>query len=217
MHKKYHIQITTQALQRHFSAHALENILKANLGQDDIAGQIWHPEYHFDASQFDQGYAYLAEQRLLSMEALINHESLPAWQAFGRLTHAVQDFYAHSNYIRLWLASQANSKDTGIAPEHTDPLDRQILDSPDLISGHIYYPWELISFLPGMATIMRRFLPQDSHTCLNLDSPKQGILFDYALVAACKRTTYEFEGICADLSPDQLQIFCGTSTSPIED
>ena len=208
MHKEYHLQITQQALQERFSARALDSIQQANLGQDNLAGLIWHPEYHFDDSQFDQGYAYLDEQRLLVSEALARFEPTPAWWAFGRLTHAVQDFYAHSNYIQLWLARTENGQELSLDPGLTDPLDRRTLEDPNLISGRIYYPWEALSLIPSLAPIMRRLMPADSHTCLNLDGPEGGPRFAYALVAARKRTAHEFEGLRGSLSPGQLLSFC---------
>ena len=44
-----------------------------------------------------------------------------------------------------------------------------------------------------MREISLKFLPKDSHGRMNLDSPKQGPLFEYARAAAVKRTVYEFE------------------------
>ena len=207
MRKIYHIQISVQALEGSFSSRALKVILEANTGQDSLSGQIWHPEYHFDESQFAEAYAYMTQQRRLVHEKLQNDQPRPAWQAFGRLTHAAQDFYAHSNYVRLWLSYQSKNGAKGISPEVINPVAEEILNNPKLISGRIYYPWEVLSFIPGMATTMRRFLPEDSHTALNLDSPEQGHLFEYAFVAARKRTTYEFDHLCTTLSPDDLRLF----------
>lgn len=48
MYKTYHIKITRQAIGNSFSPHALEIITRSNLGQDDLAGQIGRPEFHFD-------------------------------------------------------------------------------------------------------------------------------------------------------------------------
>ncbi len=39
---------------------------------------------------------------------------------------------------------------------------------------------------------MRRLLPADSHTSLNLDKPQRGPLFAFAFAAARKRTEREF-------------------------
>ena len=49
---------------------------------------------------------------------------MPARQSFGRLTHAAQDFYAHSNYIALWRESHPEA-----APNETDPLIAVLLSA----------------------------------------------------------------------------------------
>jgi hypothetical protein len=212
MRKRYHIQITTQALEQHFSPRALKTIIKANTGQDSLAGQLWHPEYHFDASQFERGYAYMEEQLRLLGEALQGPAPRSAWVAFGRLVHAVQDFYAHSTYIRLWAVKHASGSQLP-PPEAVDPLDEDLLNSPELISGRIYYPWEVLSFV-GLAAIMRRILPEDSHTALNLDGPEQGPLFEYARVAAIQRTRHEFNQLCAFLSLQEIETFTDLHAQP---
>ncbi len=224
MHKTYHIKITRQAIGKSFSPHALETITRANLGQDDLAGQIGRPEFHFDDNKIDAGEAYIAEQRALVMRVLGRDENedtsiTPAWQAFGRLIHAAQDFYAHSNYVRLWVEHdhQMNGAGQSSKADQIDPLDADIITSPNLISGRIYFPWEILSFVPGLEPVMRRLLPADSHTRMNLDSPKQGPLFEYALAAAIKRTIYETEFTCQEitrgLSTQALARFTGRLAS----
>ena len=56
--------------------------------------------------------------------------------------------------------------------------------------------------MPGLAPVMRRVLPKDSHTYLNLDGPEQGPLFEYAFQAALKRTQKELDKILTGLEPD---------------
>jgi len=204
MDKPYHSKIMTQALEKHFSKRAFDTILRANLRQDNLRGQIGHPEFHFDDNGIDQGNAYIAQQYEIIHAALADGSLVQAWEAFGRLTHAAQDFYAHSNYVKLWLDRSAqglNPADIGSEiplPEVITPSDPIILESPDLITGRIYLPWEILSFL-GLAPLMRRLLPGDSHTSMNLDNPRQGALFPYAMVAARKRTVGEFENLRAEL------------------
>jgi hypothetical protein len=213
MKEAYHRQITMQALQDCFSRRALQAILSGNLGQDVLRGQIGHSEYHFDNNDFAGSYAYLAQQRQVILTELAHgsEQALPlvAWQAFGRLTHGVQDFYAHSNYVRLWLAGHPQA-----APEQIDPLEDAILNSPELISGRIYYPLEVLAFIPGLEALVKPLLPRDSHTWMNLDSPRQGALFDYAFVAAEKRTRAEFislrEQIQSHAGAQALDIFYGS-------
>lgn len=214
----YHRQITLQALQHRFSPSALQVVLRGNLGQDSWRGQIGHPEFHFDDSCFSGGQAYLQLQRELIQEALAQGQAEPAWLAFGRLTHAAQDFYAHSNYVRLWarrflpqaldptadLESQAADLPPSAAIE---PLDPELLKDPQLASGRIYYPWEILAYLPGLKKLALRLLPHDSHTWMNLDTPDRGPLFAYACTAAEKRTLLEWESIYHGLSSAQQRLF----------
>ena len=71
-----------------------------------MRGQIGHDEYHFDNNAFEKSYAYIEEQRALTISSLMANDVFSAWSAFGRLTHTVQDFYSHSNYVDLWLSRQ---------------------------------------------------------------------------------------------------------------
>ena len=104
----YHIEMLHLALDDTFSPRALEKIIAANIHQDRPLGQIGHDEYHFDNNAFDKSYAYIEEQRALTVSSLMAHHVPAAWAAFGRLTHTAHDFYAHSNYIDLWLACRHN-------------------------------------------------------------------------------------------------------------
>lgn len=202
---RYHEDITRQALEDHFAPSALEVIVHANLAQDNLAGQVGHDEFHFDNNAFALSYAYIEEQREMVWSALHTGEVPPAWEAFGRLTHTCQDLYAHSNYVDLWLSAYDGRKQP--SPEEIDPMDRALLSSPDLRSGKLYYPLEILAFIPSLRRIVQPLLPRDSHTWMNLDAPTQGPRFTYAFEAARKRTRYEFERTVADLAPDQVDLF----------
>src|SRR5262245_7960590 len=102
--KPFHIEMTRLAVGEHFSPNALEKIIAANLNQDRFLGQIGHDEYHFDGSAFEKSHKYVEDQRALTVSSLVKNDAPSAWSAFGRLTHAVQDFYSHSNYVDLWLS-----------------------------------------------------------------------------------------------------------------
>jgi hypothetical protein len=202
MQQTFHIQITTQALQEFFSPRALQEVIRANIGQDALRGQVGHPEFHFDDNAFSQGNAYLSRQRELLREALENHRPMAAWQAFGRLTHAAQDFYAHSNYVRLWLEAHP-----GATPGEILPLDERILNHPSLHSGRVFLI-ELFAYLPLLKQLLRpllkRLLPQDTHLHMNLDAPEKGPLFPYATIAAVRRTRQEYEDLLIQLPPEKL-------------
>ena len=101
---QYHKTITRKALSERFSLRALEAILVANIKQDDLlTGQIGHDEYHYDNNAIAASNRYIEKQRILALSALQNEDPPAAWAAFGRLIHTAQDFYAHTNYVDLWL------------------------------------------------------------------------------------------------------------------
>jgi hypothetical protein len=184
----YHRQITREALASVFSQDALAAVIAANLEQDHLAGQVGHPEFHFDDNAFTQGRSYMEEQRSLAVSTGLSSEgSRAALEAFGRLTHCAQDFYAHSNYVSLWV-----NLHPGLTPDAIDPLDPEVLAHPGLRSGRIYYPWELLGYVPILGRLFRYLLPRDAHAWMNLDSPASGPLFDFAHQAAIKRTMVEF-------------------------
>ena len=205
---QYHASITRKALSAHFSPHALEAIIAANLGQDDLRGQIGHDEYHFDNNAFEKSYAFIETQRALTVSSLQGEDLPAAWAAFGRLTHTAQDFYAHSNYVDLWLARCTDP--TPPSPPEIAPLMDELVNSPELRSGKLYYPFEALSFVPFLKRFVVPLLPKDSHAWMNIDSPKRGKRFEYALEAALKRTRYEFDQTVAGLSSRQVTLFSGS-------
>lgn len=207
MLQRFHVEITRFALEDVVSWHALEKVIKANLYQDRLRGQIGHDEYHFDNNAFEQSYAYIEEQRALTVSSLVNNDVLSAWSAFGRLTHAAQDFYAHSNYIELWLARQPDGRSP--APSDVDPIEPNLIRAPALRSGKVYVLEVLTMILP-IRPIVMPFLPHDSHAWLNIDSPERGPNFKYVFQAALKRTQIEFERTTKDLPQDLFAQFADT-------
>lgn len=204
---KVHVEILREALGEHFGAAALQKIIDANVYQDRLTAQYGHDEFHFDNNSFEKSYAYIEEQRLLAISALQSNDPASAWSAFGRLTHTAQDFYAHSNYIELWVARLPSG--TVPAPEEIDPVDPALINSPALHSGKLYYPLELLSFVKFLRPLVMPLLPRDSHAWMNLDSPARGPNFGFAYHAAVKRTRIEFEKTVICLSTDQLAVFLG--------
>lgn len=209
MHRRYHISMTRQTLQAAFSPAALRTILQASLAQDYLAGQMGHPEYHFDDSAVAAGNAYIERQRQCVFQAVGRaSDRRLAWQAFGRLIHAAQDFYAHTNYVRLWLDQRTAAGQNPLAAE-IDPLSPAILAHPALASGRNYLGLEIMALLPGLRGWIVRRSPLDAHLRLNLDGPEQGPLFAYALAAAEKRTCHEYDRFRSAFSAAQMQLFWG--------
>src|SRR5688572_7537160 len=202
---KYHIEILSAALADCFSSRALSAISKANVNQDRLSGLFGHDEFHFDNNAFEKSYAYIEEQRALIVSFLRTNHAASAWSAFGRLTHTAHDFYAHSNYITLWL-SRLNGK-TPLAPSEVDSFDLTLLNSPDLHSGRVYYPLEILYYIRPLRQFALSRIPRDSHAWMNLDSPEQGFKFDYAMQAAIKRTKIEFDKTTLGFSEEMCRLF----------
>lgn len=196
------------ALDELFSPRALETMIAANLNQDRLLGQIGHDEYHFDNNAFDKSYAYIEEQRALTTASLQAGDAPSAWAAFGRLTHTAQDFYAHSNYIDLWLSLQPAGEIP--TPSQVPALDPDLIKSPMLRSGKVYV-LEILTLIPLLRPLIMRILPRDSHAWMNIDSPDHGPGFPYAFQAAVKRTKIEFEKTAQELSGDLLALFTDRS------
>ena len=205
MLKPVHVQITRRALGDKFGPRALAVIIDSNVGVDNLLNLVGHDEYHFDDNAFDRSRAYMEDQRALIRPALEGGDSKAAWQAFGRLTHTAQDFYAHSNYVDLWLSCQPN----GMVPaaKEIDPLDDSLIDNPSLRSGKMYFPIGFLSFVPGLKKLVIPRMPRDSHAWMNLDSEARGPMFEYAFHAAVKRTRFEFGTVIKTLTKEFNLIF----------
>lgn len=204
---QYHIEIMLASLGERFGARAMSVIIQANVDQDRIAGQICHDEFHFDNNAFEKTYAYIEEQRSLVFSSLTAGDTNSAWQAFGRFLHSAQDFYAHSNYIPLWLDRFEGQ--TPPLPPEVAPMDPSLINSPDLRSGKIYLPLDALYFFKRLRPLVLRLIPRDSHAWMNLDTPEQGIKFNYAMHAAIKRTVIEFEKTTEGFSEEMCRLFLG--------
>ncbi len=203
----YHIEIMAASLGERVSPRALGAITYANINQDRLTGLFGHDEFHCDNNQFAKTYAYVEAQRAMIVPALQKGDARSAWAAFGRFLHSVQDFYAHSNYITLWVDRFAGKPLP--TPAEIDAMDPSLLNSPDLRSGKVYYPFELLYFWRPARAFSLRYLPKDSHAWMNLDSPEQGFKFDYAMQAAIKRTVIEYNKTTAGFSDEMCKLFLG--------
>lgn len=205
MLQSVHAEIMRRALRETFGTTALQVIISANLGVDALWNQLGHDELHFDNNAFARSWAYIAAQRGLIRPALERGRLEDAWSAFGRLTHTAQDFYAHTNYVSLWVAAHTNGR--GSRPEAIDAGDEELLRSPSLHSGKAYLPLGVLSFIPGFGRLVQPLFPADSHARMNLDSASRGPLFEFAFEAAVKRTRDEYNIVARELSVPLLAIF----------
>jgi hypothetical protein len=204
MISKYHIEMTREALAPHFSERALEIIIAANIRQDALRNQIGHDEIHYDNNAIDKGNRYINEQRGYVIATLLSPGILGAWVSFGRLLHTAQDFYAHTNYITMWL-----DQFDGTPPPSSEiePLKKELLQSPSLHSGKVYIPMDVVYMIKPLRPLALKLLPKDSHGWMNLDTPEQGPKFPYAISAATKRTTHEFDLLSKILPPEMFARF----------
>jgi hypothetical protein len=195
MQTKYHIEITQKSLEGYFSEKALATIVTANIKQDRFEYQLGHDYIHFDGSAFEPGFEYLANQMQMVIRHLKQAEYKSAWEAFGRHLHSWQDFYSHSNYVKLWQKDHENS-----APDEISINDKKILDHPELRSGKNYGLVELLALLPILSKLIKPLMPSDSHAKMNLDSPASGDDFYFAYWAASKQTEAAYASIVQSLS-----------------
>ncbi|MCJ7696279.1 MAG: Het-C domain-containing protein, partial [Anaerolineaceae bacterium] len=146
--------------------------------------------------------------RNLCIQAIYKNKQKRALRAFGRMTHTIQDFYAHSNFIQLWIRNLH-----GEVPNlnRLDCVDNKILKHSNLLSHKTIFPGDYIALLPGMARFLKPHLPKTSHTCMNLDSPESGENFTWAYSAAVLRTKLELNKLIERLecSQNEIDLFLG--------
>jgi len=194
MKSQYHADMTRAALRDHFSPDALEEIIAANVAQDALQNQLGSKaHFHFDNNKIAAALAYVEDlhTQIVELAAAGGHGSQQR-AALGRLCHAVQDFYAHSNYVDLWLAGQGHPVPPADA---IDALIPELLDHPNLRAGTFVLLRDIIYYIPLIGALWRRiYVPAGSHEAMNLDSPDRGWKFAYAMAAARQRTQHEYQG-----------------------
>lgn len=195
MKTRYHIEITQQALSGYFSTHALNAVIKANIQQDKIIYMLGHDHFHFDGNAFIESFRYITKQEGMVIHGIERFNISSARDALGRILHTWQDFYSHSNYVKLWLAKVGDA-----SPQNIVHNDDEILQHPDLVSGKNYGLIEFLALIPVISHLIKPLMPQDSHAQMNLDGPDTGPLFHYAYWSALKRSVSIFNGIMVQLS-----------------
>jgi hypothetical protein len=115
----------------------------------------------------------------------------------------VQDLYAHSNYVDIWLTRNAGPNPD---PEQIDPLENEILSSPELHSGKPILFLDALQFFNLLTPRMQKLAPENSHTRMNIDGPDR-VNFPYAYAAAVKRTQIEFSRVVDSLPNDLGNMF----------
>jgi hypothetical protein len=142
MMEKYHILVSKLALKGVFSPLALEEIIRSNIGQDRFLKKVT-PRFHFD-NDISAGLAFIVAERA-KIEDLCNLQQGHKLQRaiLGRICHAVQDFYSHTNYVDLWLKTHGGLK-------MTDPGEIEALDEAILNHWHSQVRRRFVTFSMGL-------------------------------------------------------------------
>jgi hypothetical protein len=101
MKPRFHTQMTRSALPG-LSETCIQKVIDANLGQDAPIGGVFVPQYHFDDCCFRESINYIAEQRQIIRDncSKTGCDGLDkVLAALGRILHAIQDFYSHTNWV----------------------------------------------------------------------------------------------------------------------
>lgn len=204
MELEYHILACKEAFGEYFSQRAFDTIIEANARQDDTINLLRF-DFHFD-NNFENTWQYIDKQKKILFNSLTIDKVEDSWIAFGRITHAQQDFYSHSNYVRLWAEKYGNNGKLP-PPESIEPMEMELLKHPELITAKIYMPFEMITYWERFRAFARRHLPNDSHANMNLDHPERGELFAYAQAASVKKLRFDYQEITQEITQEEIRIF----------
>jgi len=191
---EYHKTITQNAIGKFFGDDALREIIAANFKQDALANLLGRPVIHFDNDRIIESLAYIDAELARMGHARGDDTEIQRilWDAFGRLSHTAQDFYAHSNYVDLWLAENGGLENTSHAD--INGLDENLLSHPRLHTGSFHLLRDIVYYIPLIRTLARKiYIPKFSHEAMHLDDPTRGAKFDYAITAAIQRTRFEYQ------------------------
>ncbi len=107
MQSRAHQEITRHVLKQFgFPKQALAIVERSNLWQDER--RPYRPWHHFDRTPghtnleaFKRGERYIRTELRLAERSIQTRRKKAALMEIGRLFHALQDFYAHSNCVEL--------------------------------------------------------------------------------------------------------------------
>jgi len=205
---EYHRSITAKALANSgLSIACVERIVRANVGQDDGAvtntGPFADPLNHGDGGRIKETIERMRQRRDQVVSSDCNGDAdcasaIAALDQVGHIFHALQDLYAHSDYVEV------EDKRFGGAELGQIPIWKFIDDDgvahvpPGIISGSYEWPFD-------------RARPP-SHAYMNKDSPRsyrgkskngKGItMFDLARDLATRATEAYWSDIWAAMTPE---------------
>jgi hypothetical protein len=122
-----HLGITSDALSRlGFSEAAINEVNDSNRNTDVFAFHV--EEAHFDNESLDTGSARLIDLKEQIIQALLSSppDGRLARELLGGALHTLQDFYAHSNWVELGMATPEAS----LGRELLTPLLAEIATCP---------------------------------------------------------------------------------------
>jgi hypothetical protein len=130
--------------------------------RQDVVLSTWAPA-HFDNCRFDDSAQYIAALLGDAEAAVARRDRDTMMVDLGRALHAVQDFYAHTNYVELMAHDIPSFADVPVVDVwHAGARDRlHALAAKGLVSGEVW--WEAGSVCAP---------PLRTHAELNKDSPK---------------------------------------------
>jgi flagellar hook capping protein FlgD len=104
-----------------FSDRAIQQICDANEATDGIlngSAALYHPERHFTNERFPAASQRLMDikQQILDALRAQRPDGPHARELFGTAIHAVQDFYAHSNWVELGNTGFNNALGRSVMP-----------------------------------------------------------------------------------------------------
>jgi hypothetical protein len=140
---------------------------KAMYWQDTV--HQFQSKAHFDNCAIEDSLTYIhelvseAEQYLLKSTPVNKSDALKAAFSLGQALHAIQDFYAHSNYVELMVKKHDTFDDVQIVPVWLDKGQETLLEMTHkgLHSGSVW--WGLPQYCPSTVP---------SHGALAKDSVK---------------------------------------------
>jgi hypothetical protein len=200
MQPQYHVDMTTTMLGLHFEPEALQQVIEANLAQDSLISLLGGEAHrHFCDREIERSFEYIDSEHARIAEYTGRPGGATVQRAaLGRLLHTAQDFYAHTNYVELWLSGNGGLH--GTSPVEIDALDREVIEHPELRVAE-WVPWrEWLYYVPMLGSIARRvWLPTCSHEAMHLDGPERGPQFAYALETGRQRTEIEYRRAVATI------------------
>lgn len=164
--KNVHRAITKEALKSVMSESCLDIVLTSNSGQDD--GDSEHvTKYHFDENTICEG----SEQLDIWIKKIKENKQNKNLQMklLGKMLHAIQDFYSHSNYLEKTIERKKLNSENVLPPVELNKKNCQNLrDRKYFTANNHNADW--LSYLKGPRLIPIKHLEDArSHLYWNKD------------------------------------------------